>query len=156
VTGSRHRSARSKNPDVPHASCRPTTQPNKRERPVTGPVRALLRASHLLAPDDLAATVAAHATAAGLRDVVLYLTDYAQGTLLPLPGTGVPERQQLPIEGTMAGRAFRRSRRSRARPSRARTGCGFPCWTASSAWASSSWTWHGSRPTNSWTTSRPS
>jgi len=75
---------------------------------VTDPLRALLRASHLLAPDDLAATVAAHATAVGLREVVLYLVDYAQATLHPLPGAGVPERQQLPIEGTMAGRAFRR------------------------------------------------
>src|SRR4051794_41476196 len=44
----------------------------------------------------------------GARETVLYLADYEQATLLPLPGTGVPERQELPIEGTMAGRAFRR------------------------------------------------
>jgi serine phosphatase RsbU (regulator of sigma subunit) len=75
---------------------------------VTEPLRSLLHASHLLAPDDLAATVAGHARMAGAREAVLYLADYEQATLLPLPGTGVPQRQELPIEGTMAGRAFRR------------------------------------------------
>jgi serine phosphatase RsbU (regulator of sigma subunit) len=44
----------------------------------------------------------------GSHETVLYLADYEQATLLPLPGAGVPERQELPIEGTMAGRAFRR------------------------------------------------
>ena len=68
----------------------------------------LLRASHLLAPDDLAATAAAAAQRMGVRKTVLFLADYEQATLLPLTGAGVPERQELPIEGTMAGRAFRR------------------------------------------------
>jgi hypothetical protein len=68
----------------------------------------LLHAAHLLAPDDLAATVAAHAGMLGVRETVLYLADYEQTTLLPLPGAGVPERQELPIERTLAGRAFRR------------------------------------------------
>jgi serine phosphatase RsbU (regulator of sigma subunit) len=75
---------------------------------VTLPLRSLLHASHLLAPDDLAATVAVHAWMLGVRESVLYLADYEQATLLPLRGAGVPERQELPIEGTMAGRAFRR------------------------------------------------
>jgi serine phosphatase RsbU (regulator of sigma subunit) len=75
---------------------------------VTQPLRSLLHASHLLAPDDLAATVAAYARMFGAPETVLYLADYEQATLQPLPGTGVPERQELPIEGTMAGRAFRR------------------------------------------------
>ena len=44
----------------------------------------------------------------GVRQTVLYLADYEQATLLPLTGAGVPQRQELPIEGTMAGRAFRR------------------------------------------------
>ena len=72
------------------------------------PLRSLLHASHLLAPDDLAATVAAHARMLGVREAVLYLSDYEQVTLLPLLGAGVPERQALLIEGTMAGRAFAR------------------------------------------------
>ena len=72
------------------------------------PLRSLLRASHLLAPDDLAATVAAHARSMGARETVLYLADYEQATLVPLPGTGVSDRQELAIEATMAGWAFRR------------------------------------------------
>jgi serine phosphatase RsbU (regulator of sigma subunit) len=61
-----------------------------------------------MAPDDLAATVATEARKLGVHETVLYLADYEQVTLLPLPGIGVPERQTLPIEGTMAGLAFRR------------------------------------------------
>src|SRR3954451_513969 len=75
---------------------------------VTDALSSLLRASHLLAPDDLASAAAAEARRIGVRDTVLYLADYEQATLLPLPGVGVPERQELSIEGTMAGRAFRR------------------------------------------------
>ena len=72
------------------------------------PLRSLLHASHLLAPDDLASTVAAHARSMGARETVIYLVDYEQATLVPLPGAGVPERQELAIEATLAGRAFRR------------------------------------------------
>ena len=75
---------------------------------MTGPLRSLLHVSHLLAPDDLAAVVAAHGRMLGARETVLYLADYEQATLQPLTGAGVPERQELPIEGTLAGRAFRR------------------------------------------------
>jgi serine phosphatase RsbU (regulator of sigma subunit) len=75
---------------------------------VTDALSSLLRASHLLAPDDLAATAATEARRMGVRETVLYLADYEQVTLLPLTGDRVPERQELPIEGTMAGRAFRR------------------------------------------------
>ena len=75
---------------------------------MTDPLTSLLRVSHLLAPDDLAAAAAAHAKRMGALETVLYLADYEQVTLLPLPGAGVPERQELPIEGTLAGRAFRR------------------------------------------------
>jgi serine phosphatase RsbU (regulator of sigma subunit) len=75
---------------------------------VTDALTSLLRASHLVAPDDLAAAVASEGRRLGLRETVLYLADYEQVTLLPLTGAGVPERRELPIEGTMAGRAFRR------------------------------------------------
>ena len=73
------------------------------------PLRSLLRRCHLIAPDDLGASVAAHARLLGVRETVLYLADYEQATLLPVSGTGVPERQELLIEGTLAGRAFRRA-----------------------------------------------
>jgi hypothetical protein len=75
---------------------------------VSDPLQALLHASHRLSPDQLAATVAVHARALGAGETVLYLADYQQATLLPLTGAGVPGRQELPIEGTLAGRAFRR------------------------------------------------
>jgi serine phosphatase RsbU (regulator of sigma subunit) len=75
---------------------------------VVDPLRSLLRASHLLAPDDLASMAAAHVRSLGAREAVIYLADYEQVTLLPLPGAGVPPRQELAIEATMAGRAFRR------------------------------------------------
>ena len=75
---------------------------------MTDPLRSLLHVSHLMAPDDLAAIVAAHARRLGVRETVIYLADYEQVTLLPLPGAGVPERQELTIDSTLAGRAFRR------------------------------------------------
>jgi hypothetical protein len=81
---------------------------DRRACSVTDPLTSLLNASHVLAPDGLAAAVAAHAQQLGAVETVLYLADYAQVTLLPLPGAGVPERQELSIEGTLAGRAFRR------------------------------------------------
>jgi serine phosphatase RsbU (regulator of sigma subunit) len=75
---------------------------------VTDPLSSLLRATHLVSPSNLAATVAGHGRAMGIAETVLYLADYEQVTLLPLPGEGVPERQELLIEGTLAGRSFRR------------------------------------------------
>jgi serine phosphatase RsbU (regulator of sigma subunit) len=75
---------------------------------LTDPLTSLLNASHLLAPDDLAAAAADHAQQFGARETVLYLVDYEQVMLLPVRGGGVPARQELPIEGTLAGRAFRR------------------------------------------------
>src|SRR3954462_4687323 len=77
---------------------------------VSDPLRALLTSSHLLPPDHLSATVTAHPPAADTAapdararvrgGTVLYLVDYQQLTRLPLPGAGVPQRKDLPIEGT--------------------------------------------------------
>jgi serine phosphatase RsbU (regulator of sigma subunit) len=61
-----------------------------------------------MSPSRLASIVAAHGRAMGVSETVLYLADYEQVILLPLPGDGVPGRQELPVEGTMAGRSFRR------------------------------------------------
>jgi hypothetical protein len=66
----------------------------------------LLRRTHLGAPSDLAAVIADPARRIGARDVVLYLIDYEQRTLVPFPG---PQRQPLAplsVAGTIAGRAF--------------------------------------------------
>ena len=75
---------------------------------MTDPLAALLHASHLLEPAQLAGVVADRARALGAVETVLYLADYGQTALRPLPGPGVPDRQEVAIEGTMAGRAFHR------------------------------------------------
>ena len=71
------------------------------------PLRALLRDVHLLAPDQLSAAVAAHGRRLGAREVVVYLVDYEQVLLQPLRGEGVPPRQELSVETSLAGQAFR-------------------------------------------------
>ena len=70
----------------------------------------LLAATHLSRPSDLAAEAAARARPLDIEDVVLYLVDYEQTTLVPLGGAGVPKRSALRIEGTLAGRTYATSR----------------------------------------------
>jgi len=66
----------------------------------------LLRRSHLSTPSDLAVVVADQARSIGARDVVLYLIDYEQGALVPVPGDAVGCGAPLSVAGTVAGRAF--------------------------------------------------
>jgi serine phosphatase RsbU (regulator of sigma subunit) len=68
---------------------------------------ALLDESHFAGPDDVVALVARHAGLIGARDVILYLIDYEQETLMPVQAPGVCDRAPLDIETTLAGRAFR-------------------------------------------------
>ena len=72
------------------------------------PVRSLLRASHDLPAARVGTVVAEHAALLGAVEAVVYLADYAQHTLLPMAGEGVAERQEITIDGSTAGRAFRR------------------------------------------------
>ena len=72
------------------------------------PLRALLRDIHLLAPDQLSAAIATHGRGLGARETVVYLSDYEQLLLQPLRGKGVPARQELGVDGSLGGRAFRR------------------------------------------------
>jgi len=71
-------------------------------------LRVLLRATHLSGPDDLPALVAAAGEALGAQRAVLYLVDRDQVQLVPLVAADalgdVP--QAVPVEGTLAGRAF--------------------------------------------------
>jgi serine phosphatase RsbU (regulator of sigma subunit) len=62
--------------------------------------------THMVAADEVAGLVAGYVKAAG-DEVVLYLADYGQRVLIPLPGVDVPAREQLQIDATLAGRAFR-------------------------------------------------
>ena len=64
----------------------------------------LLEASHDLAPDELVATVARAGKALDAEDVAIYLVDYEQTLLVPLPDGA--DRTPLVIDATLAGRAF--------------------------------------------------
>jgi len=67
----------------------------------------LVRRTRRTAPGDLAPLVAESAATAGLADAVIYLADYGQTRLLPLPYPGMPPRVPLGVESTLAGRAYR-------------------------------------------------
>ena len=79
-----------------------------RRDPSDDPVRSLLRASHHLRADQMGTVVAEHARDLGARDAVIYLADYEQKDLVPVPGDGVPPRGVLRIDGSVGGLAFRR------------------------------------------------
>jgi serine phosphatase RsbU (regulator of sigma subunit) len=64
----------------------------------------LLDASHDLAPDEIVPAVTRAGRAVDAEDVAVYLVDYEQILLVPLPdGT---DRTPLEIDATLAGRAF--------------------------------------------------
>jgi serine phosphatase RsbU (regulator of sigma subunit) len=67
----------------------------------------LVRRSRDTGPGQLASLVAAAAAAAGLADAVIYLADYGQTRLMPVPYSGLPPRLPLGLDGTLAGRAYR-------------------------------------------------
>ncbi len=76
---------------------------------ITGQVVAeLLARSHLLAPDELADMLARYARPLGVSAARIYLADLEQQDLRALPGGGTPSPAVLPIDSTVAGRAFRR------------------------------------------------
>lgn len=71
-----------------------------------GVLLEVLRRTHLSAAPDLARVVSEEARVLGVDPLVLYLLDYEQKGLVPAPGPGADGREPLPIQGTMAGRAF--------------------------------------------------
>jgi Stage II sporulation protein E (SpoIIE) len=72
--------------------------------PGLGLLGDLLEASHDLAPDEVVAAVARAGHALDAEDVAIYLVDYEQTLLVPLPD-GI-DRPPLEIDATLAGRAF--------------------------------------------------
>jgi len=68
---------------------------------------SILERSSLTAPDDVPDLVVEHARMLGALEAVLYRVDYEQVSLMPLGGKDVPDRGPLPIDATLAGRAFR-------------------------------------------------
>ena len=67
----------------------------------------LIDRSHLSSPSDLPALVHDTATFMGAVEVVIYLASYEQRFLQPLSGAGVPDREAMDIDATLAGRAYR-------------------------------------------------
>ena len=65
------------------------------------------RASHLTVPDDVPRLIVKHARGMGAHDAALYLVDYEQRMLVPLPMRGGRAREQVVIDGTLAGRCYR-------------------------------------------------
>ncbi|ADJ48282.1 phosphatase [Amycolatopsis mediterranei S699] len=84
----------------------PYSRPVRQTQPVSGPLAALvelLEGAHRAPPERLPFLMDAAGRAVGLR-VGVYLADYAQRTLVPVPGG----REPLEIDSTPAGEAFRR------------------------------------------------
>jgi hypothetical protein len=66
----------------------------------------VLRRTHLSAAPDLTALLAEEACRLGVQPLVVYLLDQEQRSLVPVPGPGAADRETLPVQGTLAGRAF--------------------------------------------------
>ncbi len=76
---------------------------NRGAREVTN----LVQASHLVVPDDVPALVVEHARGLGADDAALYLVDYEQRVLAPVPNRDGPDRDEVPIDTTLAGWCYR-------------------------------------------------
>ena len=66
----------------------------------------VLRRVHLGAPDDLARILAEEARRIGIDALTVYVVDYEQQTLIPVPSPDAPAGAPSSIRGTVAGRAF--------------------------------------------------
>jgi Stage II sporulation protein E (SpoIIE) len=66
----------------------------------------LLYRTHLSAPAELARHAADAARAIGATRVVVYLVDYEQTRLVPLPAPDAAADEAVSIQGSVAGRAF--------------------------------------------------
>ena len=69
-------------------------------------LRQLLTGVPRSGPEDLATAAADVAPLLDAEEMVIYLVDYGQAYLVPLAGPGAPARDPVPVEGTMAGRAY--------------------------------------------------
>ena len=67
----------------------------------------LVDASHLLVPDDVPVLLVEHAKSLGAEDAALYLVDYDQRVLVPVPNPDGPAREEVVIDTTLAGRCYR-------------------------------------------------
>jgi hypothetical protein len=77
-----------------------------RDRGAQG-VTDLVQASHLAVPDDVPALLVEHARGLGAEDAALYLVDYEQRVLAPVPNSDGPDREEVLIDATLAGWCYR-------------------------------------------------
>ena len=70
-------------------------------------LHTVLRGAHLMNPDELPALAAEGAAHLGAESSVLWLVDYEQAVLVPLPGRDGDLRDPQSVDGSVAGRAFR-------------------------------------------------
>ncbi len=68
----------------------------------------LLDRAHEMPPQLIAPLVAEEIHRIGGRDISIFLQDYEQSELVPLPGRGLVVGHAFPIDGSMAGEAFLR------------------------------------------------
>jgi hypothetical protein len=77
------------------------------EREMHAVLASMLAEAHSAAPTDLPRLIAEHGRALGATDVVLYLCDYEQRVLVPVPNPSRSDREAVGIDSTLAGRSFR-------------------------------------------------
>lgn len=76
------------------------------DQPFPDPIGDLLRDAQFAVPDDVPALLVKYARRLGALDAAIFLVDYEQRVLAPLPVQGGPDREAVAVEGTLAGRAF--------------------------------------------------
>lgn len=69
-------------------------------------LQEVLRRAHLASAPDMTVVFAEEARTIGVEPLVVYLLDREQKLLVPVPGPGAGDREPIPIQGTVAGRAF--------------------------------------------------
>jgi hypothetical protein len=74
--------------------------------PSSEPVSDLLADAHFAVPDAVPGLLTEHARRVGALDAAIFLVDYEQRVLTPLPRPDGPPREAVSVEGTLAGRAF--------------------------------------------------
>ena len=76
------------------------------DQPFPEPVGDLLRDAQFAVPDDVPGLLVKYARRLGALDAAIFLVDYEQRVLAPLPVPDGPDREAVTVEGTLAGRAF--------------------------------------------------
>ena len=74
--------------------------------PSSDPTGDLLASAQFAVPDDVPGLLIDHARRVGAEDACIFLVDYEQRVMNPLPSAEGTKRDAVTVEGTLAGRAF--------------------------------------------------